>query len=136
MPTDTTHAADASEANADPRKRNRLIHTVSLSATKLADGLIDPKLVLPWLLSSVGAPGYLLGALVPVRESGALLPQLAMTRWIQSRDHRAPVWAGGSLVQGIAALVIAAACFLLDGPAAGSTALAALAVLATARAAC
>ena len=95
------------------------IHAVSLTATKTADGLIDPKLVLSWLLSAVGAPGYLIGGLVPVRESGALLPQLALARWIQGARRRRWFWVGGSLVQGLAALGIAASVVLLDGTAAG-----------------
>ena len=52
------------------------VHFTALSLTKVADGLINPKIILSWLLSTLGAPGYLIGALVPVREAGALLPQL------------------------------------------------------------
>ncbi|WP_405107995.1 hypothetical protein L0Z65_12330 [Phaeobacter sp. BS52] len=58
-------------------------HVTALTATKLADGLIDPKLVLAWLLNAIGAPGYLIGVLVPVRESGSLLPQLALAQRIE-----------------------------------------------------
>ncbi|WP_407943285.1 hypothetical protein [Mangrovicoccus ximenensis] len=63
----------------DPKAARRFgTEFLSLSATKIADGLIDPKLVLAWLFSASGVPGYLTGALVPVREAGALLPQLAL----------------------------------------------------------
>ena len=55
--------------------RSYRIHLTSLALTKTADGLIDPKLVLAWLLDAIGSPGFLVGMLVPVRESGALLPQ-------------------------------------------------------------
>ena len=112
------------------------IHAVSLTATKTADGLIDPKLVLSWLLSAVGAPGYLIGGLVPVRESGALLPQLALARWIQGARRRRWFWVGGSLVQGLAALGIAASVVLLDGTAAGFAVVGLLALLAVARSSC
>ena len=125
-------ASDASQAEA----RQTAIHVASLSATKLADGLIDPKLILSWLLNALGAPGYLIGALVPVREAGALLPQLALSRIIEARRVRKWIWALGSAIQGLAALAMAGAAFLLDGALAGWAILAALACLATARAAC
>lgn len=111
-------------------------HLAALTATKLADGLIDPKLILSWLMSALGAPGYLIGALVPVREAGALLPQLALSRVIEAREIRKWVWAGGSALQGAAALGIAVSALALEGATAGWAILACLAVLASARAAC
>ncbi|WP_240722502.1 MFS transporter [Poseidonocella sp. HB161398] len=124
-------------AGADPREARRFATAfLSLAATKIADGLIEPKLVLAWLFSALGAPGYLTGALVPVREAGALLPQLALAGRIERMRHRRIAWAAGAAVQGLAALAIAAAALLLEGAAAGWTILAALAVLAIARAAC
>ena len=63
-------------------------HVGSLSLTKTADGLIDPKLVLSWLLTTLGAPAAIIGLLVPIREAGALLPQLftaASLRCLQKR---------------------------------------------------
>ena len=122
--------ADAAEA------RRFSVHFTALSLTKIADGLIDPKIVLSWLLSALGAPGYLIGALVPVRESGALLPQLALARRIQRARHRKGFWATGSIVQGLAALGMAMAALLTSGAVAGWLILGCLAALAIARAAC
>lgn len=120
----------------DGEPRSFTIHALSLGMTKTADGLIDPKLVLAWLLGALGAPGAFIGALVPVREAGALLPQLVLAGGIQSLRVRKWVWAAGSALQGIAALGIAASAFLLEGWAAGAAVLACLAVLAVARSAC
>lgn len=116
--------------------RNFSIHLGALSATRIADSLIDPKLVLAWLLSALGAPGYLIGMLVPVREAGSLLPQLALAPWMQSRPRRKTFWAVGSLIQGLAALGIATAAVLLPGSTAGWTIILCLALLACARAVC
>ncbi len=115
--------------------RNGAIHAVSLALTKTADGLIDPKLVLSWLLTALGAPGAMIGALVPVREAGALLPQLALARRVEASPRRKRFWAVGSAVQGLAALGIAAAALLWEGAAAGAAIVACLAVLAVARSA-
>lgn len=115
--------------------RNALIHVVALSLTKVGDSLIDPKLVLSWLLTALGAPGVVIGALVPVREAGALLPQLALAQRVERAAQRKRIWAAGALVQGAAALGIALAVLTLEGAAAGWSVLALLAVLAMARSA-
>lgn len=88
------------------------IHLSSLALNKTADGLIDPKLVLAWLLTAIGASGVLIGLLVPVREAGALLPQLLLARRIQRAQVRKYFWAVGAAVQGLAALGMAAAAVL------------------------
>jgi len=99
------------------------IHLSSLALNKTADGLIDPKLVLAWLLTAV-------------REAGALLPQLLLARSIQRAQVRKYFWAVGAAVQGLAALGMAAAAVLLPGKTAGWVIIVLLAVLAMARSAC
>ncbi|MEO9777933.1 MAG: MFS transporter [Sedimentitalea sp.] len=116
--------------------RSYRIHLASLALTKTADGLIDPKLVLAWLLDAIGSPGFLVGMLVPVRESGALLPQLLLARVIQKSKIRKYFWAGGAAVQGLAAFGIAIAAIALPGRVAGWVILVLLAMLAVARSAC
>jgi hypothetical protein len=116
--------------------RTYRIHLASLTLTKMADGLIDPKLVLAWLLNAIGASGVLIGLLVPVREAGALLPQLLLARFIQRAQVRKYFWAIGAAVQGLAALGMAAAAVFLPGQIAGWIIVLLLAVLAVARSAC
>ena len=117
-------------------KRSILIHVASLSSTKTADGLIDPKLVLAWLMNALGAPGYLIGLLVPVREAGSLLPQILLARRVERSAVRKYYWVAGSAVQGLAALGMAAAAVYLPGGAAAPVIVGGLAVLAVARSAC
>ncbi|SLN52800.1 Major Facilitator Superfamily protein [Roseovarius litorisediminis] len=116
--------------------RNGLRHVLSLSMTKLADGLIDPKLVLSWLLGILGAPAAIIGMLVPIREAGALLPQMLLGRRVQQIRYRRWVWVFGSVGQGISAGLIAVAALTLDGAAAGGVICLLLAALAVSRAAC
>jgi len=137
MLSDRLHATLTDTGTTDPGEARRFsVHFVALTLTKIADGLINPKIVLAWLLTTLGAPGYIVGALVPVRESGALLPQLLLARRIQRAQRRKGFWAVGSLVQGAAALGMAAAALLTSGAVAGWSILGCLAVLAVARSAC
>ena len=126
----TRQETDATEA------RNGLRHVLALSFSKVSDGLIDPKLVLSWLLSAIGVPTAFIGMLVPIREAGALLPQVVMAGRLQRMRQRRWVWVTGSAGQGLAALVIALAALTLTGWIAGLAICVALAVLAVSRAAC
>lgn len=117
-------------------RRNRTIHLSALMLTKIADGILDPKLVLAWLMNAIGAPGYLIGLLVPTREAGALLPQLLLARRIEQSELRKGFWVAGSAIQGAAALGIALAAVWLTGAMAGWVVLGCLAMLAIARSVC
>lgn len=111
-------------------------HVMALSGTKIADGLIDPKLVLSWLLTSAGAPAAFVGMLVPVREAGALLPQLFTAGALRRLARRKWAWAAGAAVQGLAAIAMGLAALFLEGTALGVVILVALAALALARSVC
>lgn len=126
---------DIPEASCHEQPRNFLTHFASLAASRTADGLLDPRLVLAWLLGALGAPAFMVGLLVPIREAGALLPQLVIAAGIRSLPVRKWVWVAGCIVQGSCAIAMAAAALLLEGAAAGWIILAALAVLALARSA-
>ncbi len=128
--TDLPDAARKAEAP------NALRHIASLSMTKVADGLIDPKLMLSWLLTALGAPAVFAGALVPIRESGALLPQMILASWVQRMQRRKWAWVLGSAGQGVFAALIVLAALTLQGAAAGYAICAALGGLAVSRAAC
>ena len=128
---------DHSDDHPDGREgRNGLRFIASLSMTKVADGLIDPKLVLSWLMTALGAPGYLASALVSIREAGALLPQVAYAGVLNRMTQRRWMWVTGSIGQGLAALGIAGVALTLEGTAAGLAICVLLAVLALSRAAC
>ncbi|MEQ9459455.1 MAG: hypothetical protein RIG82_00695 [Phycisphaeraceae bacterium] len=115
---------------------NFLTHVAALAMTKTGDGLLDPKLVLSWLLTALGSPASLIGLLVPVREAGALLPQLITASYIRTMPRRKWAWVAGSIVQGLAVLAMAAASLVLEGTSAGLTIVALLALFALGRSIC
>ena len=87
--------------------------------TKLADELSSAKTVLPWLLTALGAPAFWIGFLVPIRESGSLLPQLLIASAVRRRPYRKVVWVLGAVLQALALLGMGTAALLLRGWAAG-----------------
>jgi hypothetical protein len=134
--SETPGNLDISDTAREHEPDNFFRHVTSLSASKIADGLIDPKLVLSWLLTALGAPAGLLGLLVPIREAGALLPQMFTAGALRQLKRRKWAWAGGALVEGLAAIAMGLAALLLTGAVAGWVILGALAVLALARSVC
>lgn len=127
---------DIPEAACKEQPGNFVQHVIALGLTKSGDGLLDPKLVLSWLLTTLGAPAYIIGLLVPVREAGALLPQLVIAPSVRAREIRKWVWVLGSLIQGLSVLGMAFAAITLEGEMAGWVIIGLLAVLAVARSAC
>ncbi|MEJ6677376.1 MFS transporter [Parasphingorhabdus sp.] len=128
--------ADIPESACKQEPGNFFKHVGALALTKSADGLIDPKLVLSWLMTSLGAPVALIGLLVPVREAGALLPQLLTAGFLRQLQRRKWAWAAGSAVQGLAAATIGLIAISMTGVAAGWAIVIALAILALARSVC
>jgi MFS family permease len=108
----------------------------ALVLTKMADLLINPKTVLAWLMTAVGAPAALVAWLVPVRESGALIPQLVIGAWVRRHPHRKPFWVLGSILQGLCVLGMAAAVWWLEGAAAGLAIIALLVAFSLSRGLC
>ena len=127
---------DIPESACRDQPQNFVSHLAALSFSKTADGLVDAKLVLSWLLVTLGSPAIFLGLLVPVREAGALLPQLFTAAFLRSLSIRKWAWALGSLVQGCCAIGMAVAAFYLEGAMLGAAILALVCCLALARSVC
>lgn len=78
---------------------NYFLIIISNTLTKLGDVLSNPKTVLAWLMSYVNAPLYLISFIVPIRESGSMLPQIVIASYIRRMGIRKWVWVAGSLLQ-------------------------------------
>lgn len=113
--------------------RNRVVHIIALTLTKIGDSLVDAKLTLTWLLAVLGAPAFMIAWLVPLRESLALLPQLAVGQWIREHPVRKGFWIIGSLAQAVAILAMALVAAIAEGEWAGWGILCALSVFAIGR---
>jgi hypothetical protein len=126
---------DIPETLCDEQPRNFSTHVLSLSLTKTADALLNPKLILSWILTTLGASQFV-GLLVPIREAGALLPQLFIAGRIRNMPRRKYAWAIGSALQGLCAGGMAIAALLLEGAALGWTFISLLTLLALSRSIC
>lgn len=105
----------------------------SLTLTKAGDRVIDAKTVLAWLLAALGAPAVTIGLLVPVRESGSLLPQAGLVPWVRRFRQRKWVWILGAAGQAIAVGLMAVVAAVASGAVAGWGVVGALALFALSR---
>lgn len=82
---------DIPETQCREQPKSFLCQVAAQALSKTGDALADTKVVLPWLLGAVGTPGFLIGLLVPIRESLALLPQILVGGVIRSSSsYRRP----------------------------------------------
>jgi len=119
--TDATQAElDAPEgdlqANA-PANFVRLL--IARTGSKISDRLANPKTTLAWLLQTVGAPAIFIGLIVPIRESGSLLPQVLLSNYLKRFRRRKFAWTLGAGLQGLAMLGCALVGLTLEGTTAG-----------------
>lgn len=130
---DSRMCDDIPDGACQEQPRNFFLHLLASLGNKLADELSSARLVLPWLLGIIGAPVWMVGLLVPIREAGALLPQLFVAGFIRLKPQRKWVWVAGATVQAIAAAVLALLALMGSGAMGGALVLAALILLSLAR---
>lgn len=104
--------------------------------TKIGDALTSSRLVLAWMLSTIGSPPIFISLLVPLRESLSLLPQLFIAQWIRGHAIRKWFWVAGSIGQALALLAMIPPLLWLPGPRAALVIVLLLALFSLARGVC
>ncbi|MGD8773416.1 MAG: MFS transporter, partial [Gammaproteobacteria bacterium] len=88
---------DISEQACRETPRSFVLILLSSFLTKVGDAVASPKTTLAWVTTVVGAPEFVLGLLVPLRESGSLIPQLFIGGMIRRLAVRKWIWMLGSV---------------------------------------
>lgn len=98
------------------------------ASTKLAEQLASPGLVLPWVLSAMGAPAFLSGLLVPVKRAFSLIPQMLIAGKIRAYKKRKWFWVAAGIIQAIMLILMALVTISLGGIIGGVAVLVLLAI--------
>lgn len=117
-------------------KKNGRIFVISNGLQNIGDQITAAKTVLPWIFAAAGTPAVFTAFLVPIRESGSMLPQASLTPWILSKSKRVPIWVAGSAIQAASAAGIGLSALFLDGIALGVAIIVLLGILALGRSLC
>jgi hypothetical protein len=113
--------------------RSFVLILASSFLTKLGDAIASPKTTIAWLVTAVGAPAYVLAFLVPLRESGSMIPQIFIGGAIRRLPVRKWVWVLGSGGQFLCIAGLGLTAWHLEGAAAGWTILALITLFSLAR---
>src|SRR5690606_5148677 len=124
---------DITEEAADVVPGNFGRQVLAFVALKTGDQLSSPGLILSWLLTALGAPSAAIGMLVPVRESGSLLPQLILGGALQRYPIRKWFWVAGAILQSMALAGMGVVALTLEGAAAGWSVVGLLVIFSLAR---
>lgn len=102
----------------------------------MADEISSAKLVIPWLFAMLGVPAVFTGFLVPIREAGVLLPQLAVAAVIRHLPVRKGVWIIGAVLSALSLFGMAWATISLEGNIAGGAIIFMLVIFSLSRGIC
>ncbi|MGB6219516.1 MFS transporter [Haloferula sp.] len=117
-------------------RRNALLIVLGQTSSKLGDVICNAKTVLTWLMGVIGAPPALTALLVPIRESGSMLPQAFVSGFVKRVRRRKWVYAAGAVGQTLCLIGMGLAALFLKGTAAGIAVILALAIYSLARCLC
>lgn len=113
--------------------RNYVLNVFNGAATKLSEIIAGPRILLPWLLTAIGAPVFLIGMLMPIRYAGALIPALAVSGQLRRFSVRKWFWVWAGAVEATCLVLMIAAAWWLSPTWAGFSIVALLALFSIAR---
>lgn len=99
--------------------RNFIFNICSGAASKLAEQVAGPNLILPWLFQLLGTPVWMFGFLMPIKQSFSLLPQMVVAGQLRQLAKRKWVWVGSAMIQALCLLLMVPAALWLSPTSAG-----------------
>lgn len=133
---DARVCTDISESACRVVPGNFFLQIATQFLTKLGDAIANPKTVLAWLMSALAVPAAFTAFLVPIRESGSLIPQLIIAAWVRKQAIRKWTFVVGCVLQGLAVAGMGMIAVTLEGSLAGVALLAALVIFSLSRGLC
>ena len=98
---------------------NFFITIISYFFNKLADSVANMKVIIPWIMESLNVPLFLISFLVPIKESGSLLPQLLIGAFVRKLPIRKYIWSLGAFLQALCMIAIGLVAWNMQGLSAG-----------------
>lgn len=127
---------DIPDSACNDQPRNFFAYLWANLLGKIADETSSAKLIIPWLFGLLGVPATFTGFLVPIREAGVLVPQLAVAAAVRNLPVRKGVWIVGAILSALSLLGMAWAAATLEGNSAGGVIILMLVIFSLARGIC
>lgn len=87
--------------------------------SQLSDTIANPKTVLTWLMVGIGISPSIISLIVPIRESGSMLPQIFIAEFLKNKKYRKKYWIMGASIQSLSLISIGIISLYLKGFIAG-----------------
>jgi hypothetical protein len=110
---------DIPDSACNDQPRNFFAYLLANFLNKVADEIASARLVIPWLFGLLGVPATFTGFLVPIREAGVLVPQLAVAAAVRHLPVRKGVWLLGAGLSALSLFGMAASAVMFEGASAG-----------------
>lgn len=110
---------DIPESACNDQPRNFFAYLGANALGKVADEIGSAKLIIPWVFGMLAVPAVFTGFLVPIREAGVLLPQLAVAAAVRRVAIRKTIWLIGSILSALSMFGMAYAAVSFEGVSAG-----------------
>lgn len=94
-------------------RRNFSLGIANGALFNLSSSLLDPSLVLTWLVRQLTSSNFLIGLVVPIYQGGWFLPQLLVSGYLQGRKRKLPLYVAMSTPRAICWALVALALFLI-----------------------
>lgn len=91
--------------------RDSIRLVIALTANKASSVLFSAKTLLPGLVLGAGLPAWIVGWIVPIRESLSLLPQAFLSVYLRRNPARYRVWRMGMCIQAFSGAGILSLCW-------------------------
>ncbi len=127
---------DIPDSACNDQPRNFFAYLWANLLGKVADEISSAKLIIPWLFGLLGVPATFTGFLVPIREAGVLIPQLAVAAAVRDMPIRKGVWVVGAILSAASLIGMAWATISLEGKSAGGAIITMLIIFSLARGIC
>jgi len=95
-------------------RRNFSLGIVNGALFNLSNSLLEPSLVLTWLVSQLTSSNFLIGLVMPINQGGWFLPQLLVSGYLQGRKRKLPVYVAMSVPRALCWASITLALFLVN----------------------
>ena len=95
-------------------RRNFSLGIANGALFNLASSLLEPSLVLTWLVSQLTSSNFLIGLVMSINQGGWFLPQLLVSGYLQGRKRKLPLYVAMSAPRALCWASMALALFLIN----------------------
>ncbi len=73
-------------------RRNFILGVINGAVFNISEVFMDPEMVFTWFLAQLGASNFLIGLVLPIRQTGWFIPQIFASGYVQRQPRKLPFY--------------------------------------------